>query len=132
MVAILPRQDASVFYVNVGAIRDSGLLSDVSGPRVTEEQEYKDFVAQTNFDYQQDLDRLAGATTGDGDLPLARRPVRLEKAHSIRAEPWRSVPARRLLVAGQPGESLDFLHAGAVEPHGPCHQRQPARGLFHR
>jgi len=65
MVAALPRQGASVFYVNVGAIRDSGLLSDVSGPRVTEEQEYKDFLAQTNFDYQQDLDRVAGATTGD-------------------------------------------------------------------
>lgn len=65
MISILPRQNASVFYVNVGAIRDSGLLSDVSGPRVTEEPEYKDFLAQTNFDYQRDLDRLAGATTGD-------------------------------------------------------------------
>lgn len=65
MISILPRQDASVFYVNVGAIRDSGLLSDVSGPRVTEEPEYKDFLTQTNFDYQRDLDRLAGATTGD-------------------------------------------------------------------
>ena len=64
MVAILPRQGASLFYVNVSAIRDSGLLSDMSGPRVTEEQEYKDFVAQTNFDYQRDLYRLAGATTG--------------------------------------------------------------------
>jgi hypothetical protein len=65
MISILPRKDASVFYVNVGAIRDSGLLSDVSGPRVTEEPEYRDFLAQTNFDYQRDLDRLAGATTGD-------------------------------------------------------------------
>ena len=65
MVAMLPRQGASVFYVNVSAIRDSGLLTDVSGPRVTEEHEYKDFLAQTNFDYQRDLDRLAGATTGD-------------------------------------------------------------------
>ncbi len=65
MISILPRQDASVFYVNVGAIRDSGLLSDVTGPRVTEEPEYKDFLAQTHFDYQRDLDRLAGATTGE-------------------------------------------------------------------
>lgn len=65
MVASLPRQGASVFYVNVGAIRDSGLLSEVSGPRVTEEQEYKDFLAETNFDYQRNLDRVAGATTGD-------------------------------------------------------------------
>jgi hypothetical protein len=65
MVAILPRHDSSVFYINVGAIRDSGLLSDVTGPRVTAEQEYRDFVAQTDFDYQQDLDRLAGATNGD-------------------------------------------------------------------
>ncbi len=65
MISILPRQDASLFYVNVGAIRDSGLLSDVSGPRVTEEPEYKDFLAQTSFDYERDLDQLAGATTGD-------------------------------------------------------------------
>ncbi len=65
MISILPRQDAGLFYVNVAAIRDSGLLSDVSGPRVTEEPEYRDFLKQTNFDYQRDLDQLAGATTGN-------------------------------------------------------------------
>jgi hypothetical protein len=70
MVAILPRQGASIFYVNVAAIRESGLLSDVSGPRVTEEQEYKDFVAQTGFDYQQDLDRLAGSASEDNTYLL--------------------------------------------------------------
>jgi hypothetical protein len=65
MISSLPRQNASLFYVNVDAIRSSGLLSDLSGPKVTEEAEYKDFLAQTNFDYQRDLDQLAGASTGE-------------------------------------------------------------------
>ncbi|MGA7415313.1 MAG: hypothetical protein WBW33_32875 [Bryobacteraceae bacterium] len=110
MVSILPRQDASVFYVNVGAIRDSGLLSDVSGPRVTEEPEYKDFVAQTNFDYQSDLDQLAGATTGaETYLLLAGRFDWKKLNQYARSHGGRCLQGVCSLPASRPNHWISFM-----------------------
>ena len=56
MAAALPERDAALAYVDVAAIRTSGLLEKLAGSSVAEEPEYKAFVQGTGFDYKRDLD----------------------------------------------------------------------------
>lgn len=61
MVQALPRQDSAVFFVDVAALRTSGFLGKLSNSKIVQDPEYKEFVSQTRFNYEQDLDRVAGA-----------------------------------------------------------------------
>ena len=56
MAAALPAREAALAYVDVGAIRSSGLLEKLVGSSVAEEPEYKAFIQGTGFDYKRDLD----------------------------------------------------------------------------
>jgi hypothetical protein len=69
LVAVLPHQDSIVFFINAGFLRDAGVLSEFAGPQTGQEQDYQDFVTQSHFDYQRDLDRVAG-TFNHGDVFL--------------------------------------------------------------
>jgi hypothetical protein len=46
----------SAIYLDLESLRESGLLALVSGQNVTEDADYKAFVASTGFDYRADLD----------------------------------------------------------------------------
>ncbi len=61
LVAYLPAENATVVYIDVDAIRRSGILNLVAGSKAAEEIEYKQFVDATLFDYRQDLDAVAAA-----------------------------------------------------------------------
>ncbi|HTS50002.1 MAG TPA: hypothetical protein VMH05_18770 [Bryobacteraceae bacterium] len=61
LVAYLPAENATVLYIDVDAIRRSGILNLVAGSKAAEEIEYKQFVDATLFDYRQDLDAVAAA-----------------------------------------------------------------------
>lgn len=65
LVTFLPRSDASVLYVDVHALRQSGLLGLIVGSKVTGDLEYKEFIDQTHFDYGRDLDALAASFQGE-------------------------------------------------------------------
>ena len=66
MVTYLPKRDkASITYVDVKALRDSGILDQIAGNTVGEETEYKSFVADTGFDYRTDLDGAIVESDGD-------------------------------------------------------------------
>ena len=54
----MPQRDAAVLYVDVAALRSSGILDKLVGSTVGEEAEYKTFVQQSGFDYKRDLDRV--------------------------------------------------------------------------
>ncbi len=58
MTAALPLDDAVVVYLDIGAIRDSGLLGTITGSKAVEEAEYRNFVEESGFDYKADLDRI--------------------------------------------------------------------------
>jgi hypothetical protein len=67
MTSYMPQRDAAVMYIDVGAIRTSGILERLAGSTVAEEPEYKKFVELTGFDYKRDLDRLmANSANGQG------------------------------------------------------------------
>jgi hypothetical protein len=61
MVSVLPSKDAILFFVDVNTLRRTGFLEKLAANKVTEDQEYKDFVAQTHFNYERDLDRIVGS-----------------------------------------------------------------------
>jgi hypothetical protein len=64
LAAYLPDKDGTLVYVDVAALRKSGLLTLLAGSKAAEESEYKEFVQQTGFDYKHDLDALAATFRG--------------------------------------------------------------------
>ena len=58
LASYMPERDAATLYIDVAALRSSGILDKLVGSTVGEEVEYKTFVQQTGFDYKRDLDRL--------------------------------------------------------------------------
>ena len=72
LVSYLPSANATVVYVDVNAIRRSGVLNMVAGSKTAEEPEYQQFVHDTLFDYRQDLDAVAAAFK-DGQVFFALR-----------------------------------------------------------
>ena len=61
LVAYLPAANASVLYIDVDALRRSGLLGMLAGSKTSEAPDYQQFVRDTRFDYRQDLDAVATA-----------------------------------------------------------------------
>lgn len=72
MVSMLPARDATVFFVDVAALRHAGFLQLVSGARPASDAEYQEFVRQTHFDYTKNLDAIAGSAA-NGQLFLVIR-----------------------------------------------------------
>ena len=72
LVAYLPAANASVVYIDVDALRRSGMLDMLAGSKTAEEPDYRQFVQQTKFDYRQDLDAVAAALK-DGRIYFALR-----------------------------------------------------------
>ena len=64
MVACLPRSGAVTVYLDIGALRQSGLLDMLAGSKAAEDLEYQQFVDGTGFDYRRDVESLAGAFSG--------------------------------------------------------------------
>jgi hypothetical protein len=65
LVSYLPTANATVVYLDVAAMRRSGLLNMIAGTKAAQELEYRQFVGETAFDYRQDLDAIAAAFKDD-------------------------------------------------------------------
>ncbi len=72
LVSYLPLSSATTVYVDVAAVRSSGLLNKIAGSKAAEEIEYRQFVNDTLFDYRQDLDAVS-AEFHAGEVYLALR-----------------------------------------------------------
>lgn len=57
----LPQQNATTFYANVEAVRRAGLLTLFAGSATAREADYGRFIRETHFDYEKDMDAVAGA-----------------------------------------------------------------------
>jgi len=67
-----PDDEGSVMYLNVQALRQSGLLDVIAGQRAEEEPEYQDFVRATAFNYRDDLDAVMAHFGVDAELFILR------------------------------------------------------------
>lgn len=59
MLSALPIARGTLLFLDVGALRKGGILELISGSKAAEEPDYRNFVAQTGFDYRTDLDAVA-------------------------------------------------------------------------
>ncbi|HEY6393211.1 MAG TPA: hypothetical protein VIX89_18160 [Bryobacteraceae bacterium] len=65
LVSYLPAAHATVVYLDVRAMRRSGLLNMIGGSKTVHELEYQQFLDETLFDYRMDLDAVAAAFRDD-------------------------------------------------------------------
>lgn len=73
LVAYLPQAAGeAVLYIDVDALRRSGILATLAGPKASEDADYRQFVQTTGFDYARDLDAVAAAIQ-DGRVYFALR-----------------------------------------------------------
>jgi hypothetical protein len=72
LISYLPANNASVIYIDVDAMRRSGILNLVAGSKAVEDADYQQFVNETKFDYRQDVDAIAAAFK-DGKVYFALR-----------------------------------------------------------
>ncbi len=56
LLARLPTENATVLYIDLHALRTSGLLDLLAGTGAEEEADYRQFVRETGFNYRSDLD----------------------------------------------------------------------------
>jgi len=59
MASYLPTSDSLLVYLDLRAMRQSGLLDAIAGPRGGEDAEYKRFIDETGFNYRDDLTAVA-------------------------------------------------------------------------
>lgn len=72
LVALLPKNDMTVFFANVAGLRHADLLNLVSGSKPVTDAEYQQFIREMQFDYAKDLDALAGESDGKQFLFVLR------------------------------------------------------------
>jgi hypothetical protein len=72
LLSALPREHAAQFYIDASALRANGLLDSIAGSEASEEPDYRQFVAETGFDYRRDLDAVAASFIA-GDMFVAAR-----------------------------------------------------------
>jgi hypothetical protein len=65
LVKQLPPGDFTRFYADLSALRKAKLLHLLTGVSPVQENDYQEFVRQTQFDYTRDLDAIAGASDGE-------------------------------------------------------------------
>jgi hypothetical protein len=58
MLAYLPPGEGPVLYVDVGLLRQTGILQQLAGKPGGEEADYRQFVDASGFDYRRDLDAV--------------------------------------------------------------------------
>ncbi len=68
----VPENEGSNLYLNVQALRQSGLIDAIAGRRTEEEPEYQGFVAASGFNYRDDLDTVIAHFGADFNLFIAR------------------------------------------------------------
>ncbi len=115
MAAYLPKREAALAYIDVAAVRNSGLLEKLLGSTVGEEPEYKAFLQRTGFDYKRDLDQVILSSASGIHYFLLKGRFDWEKLKNYAAQEGGKCDGEYCFVSGStPGRVISFY---AVEPH---------------
>lgn len=113
MASYMPQHEAAVFYMDVAAVRTSGILEKLAGSAVAEEAEYRKFVEQSGFDYKRDLDRVMLQSAGDTHLLLIEGRFDWDKLKSYATAQGGSCNGDLCSVPGStPGRIVSFHSLG--------------------
>lgn len=67
LIQYLPQEDTVLVYVDLSLWRKTGLLDRIAGEATTEDEDYRQFVDATGFNYRADLDAAAAAIGQNGN-----------------------------------------------------------------
>jgi hypothetical protein len=70
LVALLPRKNRALFFIDFASLRRAGFLKLLSS--AAPEGEYQDFIRKTHFDYTKDIEELAGSANQNELLLVIR------------------------------------------------------------
>jgi hypothetical protein len=112
LASYLPKREAAIAFVNVSAIRSSGLLDKLVGSTVGEEAEYKTFVQRTGFNYKTDLDRVLMSSASGVHYFLLKGRFDWNKLRSYAMQEGGKCDGDYCSVAGStPGRVISFHRA---------------------
>ena len=72
LLECLPPDQSTHIFIDVAALRSTGILDLLAGSKTAEEDDYRKFVEQTGFDYRTDLDAVAIAFFHGGTYVTVR------------------------------------------------------------
>lgn len=64
LTSYFPEREATTVYLDVNAMRSSGILDKLVGSTVGQEAEYREFIEGTGFDFSRDLDHVMVNSAG--------------------------------------------------------------------
>jgi hypothetical protein len=102
----LPLKDSLVVAIDFAALRQAGVLQMLDGTKVGQEPDYQKFVADTEFNYTQDLDYALAAFGPSGKYILAKG--RFD---------WKALRAYTIRQGGQCYNSLCKMGGSTPERH---------------
>lgn len=73
LVGLLPTGKATLFYVDLSALRQAGVIGVLRQLQFADEGRYSRFLRQTGFDYTKDVDQLAGEIRGASEYEFIGR-----------------------------------------------------------
>src|SRR5262249_49944487 len=75
VLSYLPRDPDAVIFIDVAALRQSPFLAQLAAwlPQSQQDPDYSQFVADTGFNFERDLDHLAIAATKSVDAPSSSK-----------------------------------------------------------
>jgi hypothetical protein len=126
VLAYLPVDPAAVFYVDLAALRQSAFWGQLAAwaPRPERDPEYAQFLEETGFDFERDLDRAAIATQKTGTFSslvfIAEGKFDRERisAYAVRTGRQQHESGREVfrvpLGAGKGGLAFSFISDGLL------------------
>jgi hypothetical protein len=109
MMAYLPKRESALVFIDVTAIRNSGLLEKLLGSTVGEEAEYKSFLQQTGFDYKSDLDSVLMSSASGIHYLLLRGRFDWNKLRAYATQQGGKCDGEYCYVSGStPGRIISF------------------------
>ncbi len=72
MLGLLPEGDTTTFFADVATLRRGGMLRLLTGSKRVEDQDYRKFVRETQFDYTKNIDEIAGVADGNQTFFIVR------------------------------------------------------------
>lgn len=106
----LPPGEGVVVYIDVAALRRTGVLGMLDGNAAYREQDYRNFVSATGFDYREDLDAVLLAFRGeDRYYLLTGRFVWSKLSDYARSTGGRCLNGQCVVASSYPERFISFL-----------------------
>lgn len=110
MLALLPNRDAPTFFIDVHALRSSGILNLLRSSGVKEDDDYSRFVYNTGFDYQRDVETIAARGKGQQFFFVVRGKFDWARLRRYASQHGGSCDRAHCQLPGtQPGRWISFL-----------------------